>query len=247
MPDSNILLSIAAVFFFAAFVKGVTGLGFSTTALPFLVLSIGLKETLPLLIIPSILSNLLVMRSAGHFRVSCLRFWPLYIATLPGIFVGLILLKRLDSYTCAAVLGGVLVIYSALALSNPSFRLTSYSTRWLQTPVGCLTGLLNGMTGSQVVPVVPYLLSLPLERDHFVQASNISFTLSSLVMSLGLTQLGLMTLETSLISSFGVILVYTGVQLGTRVRRWMSPSVFRRTVLGLLICLGFSLVVRLIL
>ena len=129
MPDSNILLSIAAVFFFAAFVKGVTGLGFSTTALPFLVLSIGLKETLPLLIIPSILSNLLVMRSAGHFRVSCLRFWPLYIATLPGIFVGLILLKRLDSYTCAAVLGGVLIIYSALALSNPSFRLTSDSAR----------------------------------------------------------------------------------------------------------------------
>ena len=86
MPDSNILLSIAAVFFFAAFVKGVTGLGFSTTALPFLVLSIGLKETLPLLIIPSILSNLQVMRSAGHFRVSCLQFWPLYIATLTRHF-----------------------------------------------------------------------------------------------------------------------------------------------------------------
>ena len=101
------------------------------------------------------------------------------------------------------------------------------------------------MTGSQVVPVVPYLLSLPIERDHFVQASNISFTLSSLVMSLGLTQLGLMTLETNAISSFGIILVFAGVQLGTRFRRWLSPSMFRRTVLIVLICLGSSLVFRL--
>ena len=57
MFEPNMLLSVAAVVFLAAFVKGVTGLGFSTTALPFLVLTIGLKETLPLLIIPSILSN----------------------------------------------------------------------------------------------------------------------------------------------------------------------------------------------
>ena len=245
MFEPNMLLSVAAVFFLAAFVKGVTGLGFSTTALPFLVLTIGLKETLPLLIIPSILSNLLVMRSAGYFRVSCSQFWPLYIATLPGIVVGLILLNSFDSHTCAAVLGAVLVIYSAMALRNPTFRLTNAKVRWLQTPVGCVTGVLNGMTGSQVVPVVPKLLSLPIERDHFVQASNISFTLSSLVMSLGLTQLGLMTLETNAISSFGIILVFAGVQLGTRFRRWLSPSMFRRTVLIVLICLGSSLVFRL--
>ena len=129
MFEPNMLLSVAAVFFLAAFVKGVTGLGFSTTALPFLVLTIGLKETLPLLIIPSILSNLLVMRSAGYFRVSCSQFWPLYIATLPGIVVGLILLNSFDSHTCAAVLGGVLVIYSAMALRNPTFRLTNAKVR----------------------------------------------------------------------------------------------------------------------
>ncbi len=47
------ILVVAGAFVFAAFVKGTTGLGFSTIALPFLVLAIGLKEALPLLIIPS--------------------------------------------------------------------------------------------------------------------------------------------------------------------------------------------------
>lgn len=238
-------LVVGTVFFFAAFVKGVTGLGFSTTALPFLVLSIGLKQTLPLLIIPSILSNLIVMKDAGHFRASCSQFWPLYIATVPGICIGLALLKWLDARTCAAVLGLTLVAYSIVALCNASFQLNRRLARWLQAPVGSITGILNGMTGSQVFPVVPYLLSLPLHRDHFVQASNIAFTLCSLLMALGLSQLGLMTLEIFVISLIGVILVYAGVQLGALFRRWLSPTAFRKTILALLIFLGLSLIIRL--
>ena len=39
------LIIIYAVFFGAALAKGVTGLGFSTACLPFLVLALGLRET----------------------------------------------------------------------------------------------------------------------------------------------------------------------------------------------------------
>ena len=74
------LIIIYAVFFGAALAKGVTGLGFSTACLPFLVLALGLRETLPLLLLPSMASNLLVMRSVGHFRATVVGFgrcfWP---------------------------------------------------------------------------------------------------------------------------------------------------------------------------
>ncbi|MEM6622908.1 MAG: sulfite exporter TauE/SafE family protein, partial [Pseudomonadota bacterium] len=58
---------IFAVYFLAATAKGVTGLGFSTVCLAPLAITVGLKATLPLLIIPSISSNLLVMAGAGEF------------------------------------------------------------------------------------------------------------------------------------------------------------------------------------
>ena len=76
-------------FFFAGFVKGTTGLGFSTTCLPFLVLALGLERAMPLVLIPSITSNILVMREVGNFGTAIKRFWPMYLATLPGLVIGL--------------------------------------------------------------------------------------------------------------------------------------------------------------
>ena len=66
MENGDILV-VCGAFLFAGLVKGTTGLGFATTALSFLVYAIGLKEALPLLIVPSVVSNLIVMRDAGHF------------------------------------------------------------------------------------------------------------------------------------------------------------------------------------
>ena len=113
------LMIIAATFFFAAFAKGTTGLGFSTTCLPFLVYAIGLKAALPLLIIPSLASNILVMRDAGHFKETVARFWSLFVTAVPGIAIGLWLLNAVDGNLAAAVLGGVLVLYCIFTLMNP--------------------------------------------------------------------------------------------------------------------------------
>ena len=79
---------IACAYFIAAFVKGATGLGFSTSALPILALGIGLKAAMPLVIIPSLVSNSIIMAQAGHFRETLQRFWPMFVATLPGLVVG---------------------------------------------------------------------------------------------------------------------------------------------------------------
>ena len=83
------IAAIFAIFLLSATAKGVTGLGFSTMCLPFLAVTVGLKEALPLLIIPSIATNLVVMRGAGRFGETLKRFWPMLAATVPGLALGL--------------------------------------------------------------------------------------------------------------------------------------------------------------
>ncbi|MEM8971536.1 MAG: sulfite exporter TauE/SafE family protein, partial [Pseudomonadota bacterium] len=141
-------------------------------------------------------------------------------------------------------LGVVLVAYCLFALANPNLRLAANLEKPLAPIIGFTTGILNGLTGSQVMPVLPYLLSLNLEPNRFVQAINFSFTLSSLVMAAGLTKLGLMTLETATISACGLVLVWAGIKLGTRVRSMLSPELFRAIILVFLMLLGASLAVR---
>mgnify|MGYP001160967359 FL=1 len=243
--ETTQLTIVASAFLFAAFVKGVTGLGFSTTALPFLVYALGIKEALPLLIIPSIASNLIVMRDAGQFRPTASRFRWLYLAVAPGVVLGLSLLNWLDPIVSSAVLGIALILYCVIAWLQPDFRMRPKIAKALEIPVGFTTGLINGVTGSQVMPVLPFLLSLQLERNMFIQAINVSFTLSSLVMAVGLWKLGLMTLQSVEVSLLGLIVVLIGVRLGSHVRRWFSPAAFRSAVLIILTVLGVGLIVRL--
>ena len=240
-------LTIIGSFFLAAFVKGTTGLGFATTCVPILALAFGVPAALPLVLIPSLASNVLVMREAGHFVETVRRFWPLYLAALPGIALGLALLMAVDAALAAAALGLVLIAYAVYALMRPDLRLPARAERPLAPAIGLMTGAVNGLTGSQVMPVLPYLLGLGLDPQRFVQAINVSFTLSSLAMIIGLSGVGLMTPQIALVSAAGLIPVYLGVKAGSRVRRLLPPETFRKTVLVLLIALGVALGVRAVL
>lgn len=240
--DPLVLAIACAAYFYAAFVKGITGLGFSTSCIAWLVLAFGLHEALPLLIIPSVSSNLMVMVEAGHFRETARRFRPLYLGLLPGLMIGLWLLGRVDPQTGAAILGCVLIGYAGFALARPNLTLPARLERSVGPPAGFLTGLVNGLTGSQVMPVLPYLMALRLDPARFVQAINISFTLSSAVMVLGLSRLGLMTWEAAAVSTAGILPVFLGIRLGSKVRRRLSPEQFRLAVLGLLAALGAILI-----
>ena len=238
------IVFILAVYFFAASAKGVTGLGFSTTCLAPMALVLGLKETLPLLIIPSVSSNIMVMVGAGRFRETCIRFWPMFLATVPGLVLGLWLLGAVDGALMGAVLGGVLIVYVAFAYANPAFRLAGRLERPLQPVSGFLTGLVNGTTGSQVMPSMPYLMSLQMDRNMFIQAINCSFTLSSVIMMAGLAQLGLVTWAAIAVSVPGIAFALLGVRFGERIRHRLSPEAFRLAVLAMLAVMGLSLVAR---
>ncbi|MEM8794861.1 MAG: sulfite exporter TauE/SafE family protein [Pseudomonadota bacterium] len=237
---------IATALSTAALVKGVTGLGFSTVAVTLLAATIGLRDGIPIVIIPSLASNMIVMSSAGHFREIIWRFRMLYIAAPLGILAGLTILLTVDEEIAASVLGVTLISYCVFALLNPRFRITPRTERRLAAPVGFSTGLINGVTGAQIMPVTPYLLSVPLQPNQVVQALNCSFTISSLTFFAGLVYAGAVRLETILIALPGIAITFAGVKLGEQIRAGISPGYFRRVVLILMIGLGAILSLRVI-
>ena len=244
MPLEFSAIQIAAVlatYMFAAIAKGLTGLGFSTTCLPILALIIGLKDALPLVIIPSICSNLVVMRQAGRLGDTLRRFWPMLLALLPGLALGIWILSRIDGAQAGAVLGAMLLLWCGFSYLQSDLRLPPQWERPLAPLSGILTGIVNGITGSQVMPAVPFLMSLRLERNLFIQAINCSFTLSSFVMAVGLSRLGLFAWGDVLVSAFGACFVFVGVRGGAAIRDRLSETMFRNAVLLMLTAMGVGL------
>ena len=235
---------ILTAYVVAASIKGLTGIGFSTSCLPIMALRLDLKVAIPLVIIPSIVSNIVVMIQAGHFREALRRFWPLYVSSVPGLLIGLSLLVVINTVAAKAILGLVLIAYALWALSNKSFSLSAKWERYLKLPTGFCTGFINGLTGSQVMPSLPYLLSLNLHKDDFVQAINISFTLSSFVMLVGMNRLGYLPPSTFLLAVGGLVPVLTTVYFAGRSRKRLTGELHRRLVLGFLLIMGFILLLK---
>lgn len=236
------ITAIFGAYFFAALAKGVTAIGFTTTCLPILALLFGLKEALPLVIIPSILSNLVVMRQAGHFGETIARFWPLLLTLLPGLGLGLWVLSQIDGDRASGILGVMLILWIVFSLAKPDLSLPPHLERPLAPVTGFVTGTINGVTGSQVMPVVPFLMMLNMSRNLFIQSVNCSFTLSSFIMAFGLGRLGLFSTQDVLISTTGSCVMFLGVSLGGAIRHRLSESLFRKAILAILSLTGLSLI-----
>ena len=235
---------ILTAYVVASGIKGLTGIGFSTSCLPIMALRLDLKIAIPLVIVPSIVSNLVVMLQAGRFREAIIRFWPLYLASLPGLVIGLTILVAIDADIAKAILGLVLISYALWALRNKTFSLTVEWERLLKMPAGFCTGFVNGLTGSQVMPVLPYLLSLNLSKNAFVQSINISFTLSSLVMLVGMSRLGHLSLNTLLTAFGGLLPVLLTVYLAGRLQGRLTGAFHRTLVLTFLLVMGLILLMK---
>jgi len=233
---------ILATYLFAAFLKGTAGLGFATTSLGVMASYLDVRLAIPLVIIPSLAANAMVMIDAGGFLPIARRFWLMYASALPGLWAGLWLLGNGDTTLSRAVLGVAMLLYGVWGLWGGRISLPEKPR--LLGPVGFTTGLVNGLTGSQVMPILPYLMSLKLTKDELIQAINTSFTLASLVMLVGLNRLGLFNVDVALVSLVGIVPVMTGIWIGGRVRRKLPEEVFRKVVLMLLTVLGAGLIAK---
>ncbi|MCP4161924.1 MAG: sulfite exporter TauE/SafE family protein [Deltaproteobacteria bacterium] len=243
MDTQTIILAFSA-FLIASFLKGLTGLGFSTLCLGFLSIFMDLKVAIPLVFLPSLSSNIMVMIEAGRFFEAFKRFWPLYLGTLPGLLLGIWILGTTQNQSPKVILGTVMLIYGIWALKNKLLQLSKSKERRLMAPIGLLSGLVNGVTGSQIMPIMPYLLSVKMDRDLFVQTINSSFTFSTIIMIIGLGKLGLVTTSIISISAMGILPVAVGIFFGGQLRKRVADETYRKMVLILLIVLGCTLIIK---
>ncbi|KZK89821.1 Sulfite exporter TauE/SafE [Pseudovibrio sp. W64] len=235
---------IMFTFFFAAFVKGLAGLGFTTICLAVLAYTVGLKKGIPLIVIPGLISDLILVYEAGHFRESFSRFWRIYLYAVPGVVIGLWFLGWASTHWLTILLGFIIVAFVGYALLSKNLKLKTHWEKAGSSLSGFSTGLLTGMTGSQLMPITPFLVSLDLPRSHFIQTINSFFTVVTVMMILGLTYMGLLHLGAFAISITGLVFVYIGTKSGNYLGRRFSPILFRYCVLVMMLFSGLGLIIK---
>lgn len=235
------LIPFTLIFLAAGMVKGVTGMGLPTIAMGLLGMTMPPPVAAAMLVMPSFVTNVWQWL-AGPAQARLLqRFWPMMLGIVAGTVGGAALLVQVDPSWSRRALGASLVVYAGYALVAPHLAVPRPVERWLSPVVGGITGVVTGATGVFVMPAVPYLQALRLEKDELVQALGLSFTVSTVALALGLLAHGAFRLDQWGLSALAIIPSLMGMWAGQKVRSRISPLRFRQCFLLFLVLLGLEL------
>lgn len=246
MPDPAplLLVAIAATFFGAGLVKGVTGMGLPTVAMGVLGALISPLAAAALLLIPSLVTNIGQGLTGPGLGALLRRLWPMLLAIALGTGLGSAMLTGGDPRLTTRALGAALVAYALFTLCVSQLRVPARAEPVLSPLAGAATGVVSGATGVFVIPAVPYLQALGLARDDLVQALGLSFTVSTLALGAGLAWHGALRADQLALSALAVVPALAGMWCGQRIRARVSPGMFRRGFLVCLLLLGAEMLAR---
>lgn len=244
MPYSPELLGLIGLsFLFAGFVKGMLGMGLPTVAIGVMSLAMAPAQAAALLVAPSLVTNIWQVVAGPKFGTLLRRLWPMLVCICIGVWLGSGLMGGDKNGRAVFWLGIVLIVYAVLTLT--AFRVTVplWAEPWLSPIIGIGTGIVTAATGIFVVPNVPYLQSMQLEKEELIQALGISFMVATMALGVNLASVGVLETTVALGSLLAIIPAVIGMWLGQWVRLRTKPDVFRRWFLIGMLVLGAHLAI----
>lgn len=232
-------------FLVAGLVKGGIGMGLPTIAMGLLAKVMPPAEAASLLIIPSFMTNLWQLAAGSSCLALLGRLWPMMLGIGAGTWAGSGLLSHDTGGRASLALGAVLVAYAILGLTRIKLQVPPTWEPWLSLPIGLVTGVVTGATGVFVIPAVPYLGAIGLEKDDLVQALGLSFTVSTVALAGSLLADGVLHEAVAGTSLLALVPASIGMLVGQRLRDRARPATFRMCFFLGLLGLGVDQLTRL--
>jgi len=221
VTTATILFALGA-FFIAGIVKGLTGVGLPTITLALTSFVLPLSDTIPLIALPTVITNLSQAMVGGQFKKIVRRQWPLILPMIVTLLLTMWLIGRTTPQWAFFVLASILVIYGGLGLLR----------------IGLISGVVAGLIGVPVVPLMPYMQGLDVKPVELVQSFGVIVSVASLVLTASLLRYGLLDQRHLIVSAVAIVPAVAGQMVGTQVRQRLSIEQFRQVVFWALLLTG---------
>ncbi|MFC2054825.1 sulfite exporter TauE/SafE family protein [Chloroflexota bacterium] len=230
---------VFVVIFLAVFVQSMAGFGLALVSMALLPGIVGIQVAAPLVALVGIpLEFLLLLKYRSALNIYAV--WPLIIASLFGIPLGIFVLKRVDEEIVLTILGIVITcyaLYSLLEIKLPQMKHPAWAFG-----SGFFAGLLGGAYNTAGPPVIVYGNCrgwLPAEFKSNLQSFFLVgtlFVVAAHALSGNLTEVVLVDFL------WTVPAIGLGIVAGTWLDRYLNPALFRKVVLVLLVLMGLRLI-----
>ena len=234
---------ILFTYFLGGITQGILGVGLITVVISLLSFVIDVKETIALVIIPTIITSFFQMINGSNLKaiIKDTRYFLVFstLIIVPGVF----LLNGLESNLILIIIAMLLFMNSSLSLSNRVVAIPNHQNSIIQVSAGSLNGFIIGLTSIYTMPFVFLLQSLKYNKEKTVQFMGLAFLLYSCMQFLSLSYSKLISINTIIPSLIVTLPVIIGFLLGKKIRSFISEKLFKKLFyLMLLVMSGIILI-----
>jgi hypothetical protein len=227
-----------AVIFFAVFTQSLSGFGVALVAMAFLPGLVGIQEATPLVaLVALLLECYLLLRYRADLNLRAV--WPIALASVFGIPLGVWALKGVDESVFLAALGVVIAgyaLYALLGVRLPELRHPAWA--W---GVGFLAGMIGGAYNTSGPPVIIYGDCQRWPPAEFKSNLQGFFMINSVFVIANHALLHNLTPAVWQVFLWSLPAIGLGILLGTSLDRYLDPQRFRKVILILLVIMGVKL------
>jgi uncharacterized protein len=234
--------AICAMLLIAGATKGLIGIGMPIVALPLLNQVVDLPVAVAILSIPLIISNIPQALTGDKPSVVLNRLLPLLCGLVIGTVIGVCLLTSVRVDILKPIVGVILILVVGLMLFAPHFAVARQHEKYLGPIVGLFGGILGGLAALPGPFVFVYILALGFSKDRFVQYSSMFLVVAATLMTITLRGFGALGWVDLLGSTLAVIPILAGMRLGTSLRASLSPPLFRKIILAVVMLSGIHMI-----
>src|SRR3954462_6844011 len=234
MPELDAgLLALLGITFFAAFVNGALGYGFSSLTVPVALLFYPSRVLNPALVLIEVFVNLYVLFiNRSSIPAVWRRVYPILIGLAPGVAAGSYLLASLHpgwvKFTTYSLLLPLILFQAA------GWRRPLRSEKAIGLPFGAGLGFLYSVTTISGPPLAVLFNNQGLVKSDFRAGLALIRVAESTLTAVVYYHLGLFVAETLDLVSTIVVGVLVGIPLGAYAIRKLDPETFRR------VCMSFD-------
>lgn len=241
--DPARLALVLVVVMGASIVKGAVGFGFPIIAVPLVTTILGPRVAVPLIAIPTLLSNVILV-SRGEVTRAIGSLALLLGGIVVGTVTGALLIKILDPRLLSTLVGAVSLLYVLATVFRLTEKVVPSAGRRAAPFVGLVAGVMGGATGIFGPLLASYLHLLHLSKREFVLWITIMFSVGNIVQIASYLRLGLYAGPMLSLSLLLCLPMALGTGAGILLQDRLAPETFSRIVLALVFVAALNLLAQ---
>ena len=213
------------------------------------IFSFSLLEIRPTALILNIIVSgisFVLFNKYSHFRWNL--FYPFAISSIPFSFIGGSIQLENNMYKVFLALLLIFSIFRIIFLSEQKpkniLKNNFVISLLIGSIIGFFSGILGGLSTFYAPPIITFLVSLNLNKENFIRTTATMYFLASIPLYSSLIYHGLGNFYDLLVSFVITVPALVGQFFGTKIRTRLSNVIFRKTILLILIIIGFSLLIK---